>query len=156
MANNVEDRAGYQLKRVQHALRGRMDEALRGMELTTPQYAALSALEDEPGLSGAELARRSFVTPQTMNGVLANLEAAGLIERRPHPEHGRVLQAYLTDSGEKKVSRAHDTVREIEEQMLTDLDSDERTLLAEVLRVCADSLEVKATKRIGWDANGVT
>lgn len=141
MGGRVEDRVGYQLKRVQHALRGRMDEALRGMGLTTPQYAALSALEEEPGLSGAELARRSFVTPQTMNGVLANLEGSGLIERRSHPVHGRVLQAYLTSSGEESVSGAHEVVGEVEKRMLSGLDSDERILLTGMLRRCVDSLE---------------
>lgn len=141
MKDFLEDRVGYQLKRVQHALRSRMDEALRSMGLTTPQYAALSALEEEPGLSGAELARRSFVTPQTMNGVLANLEAAGLIERHPHPEHGRVLQAYLTESGETLVYKAHREVENIEERMLADLDEDKRILLAGMLRVCTASLE---------------
>lgn len=141
MKDFLEDRVGYQLKRVQHALRSRMDEALRSMGLTTPQYAALSALEEEPGLSGAELARRSFVTPQTMNGVLANLEAAGLIERHPHPEHGRVLQAYLTESGETLVYKAHREVENIEERMLADLNEDKRILLAGMLRVCTASLE---------------
>ena len=141
MGDFVEFRASYQLKRVQHALRGRMDEVLREMELTTPQYAALSALEEKPGLSGAELARRSFVTPQTMNGVLTNLEGAGLIGRRPHPEHGRVLQAYLTEPGEELVSRAHEMIEDIEERMLSDLDRDKRTLFTEMLRRCADSLE---------------
>ncbi|MGB3634032.1 MAG: MarR family transcriptional regulator [Rubrobacteraceae bacterium] len=144
MRELVETRVGYQLKRVQHALRGRMDEALRSMGLTTPQYAALSALEGAPGLSGAELARRSFVTPQTMNGVLANLEAAGLIERHPHPEHGRVLQAYLTEPGEELVSRTHRVVEDIEERMLAYLDEDSRILLAEMLRACTDSLEGNA------------
>src|SRR3712207_8022525 len=67
-------RVGYELKRAQHALRSEMDGALRGVGLTTPQYAALSVLEGEEGISGALLARRCFVTPQTMNGILVNLE----------------------------------------------------------------------------------
>ena len=89
-------RIGYELKRAQHALRLGMDGALREVGLTTPQYAALTVVEGEEGVSGALLARRCFVTPQTMNGVVVNLEKAGLLERRPHPEHGRVLRAYLT------------------------------------------------------------
>lgn len=130
-------------------MRGRMDEALREMELTTPQYAALSALEVESGLSGAELARRSFVRPQTMNGILTNLEAAGLIGRQPHPEHGRVLQAHLTEPGQELVSRAHAEVEKIEEQMLSNLDRDKRTLLTEMLLACAESLEVGTRYVIG-------
>jgi DNA-binding MarR family transcriptional regulator len=47
-----------------------------------------------------------------------NLESAGLVSRRPHPEHGRVLQAYLTETGEKLVSRAHQMVETLEQRML--------------------------------------
>ena len=132
---------GYELKRAQHALRLVMDGILGGMGLTTPQYSALTVLEGEPGISGAGLARRCFVTPQTMNGIVANLEAAGLVERRAHPEHGRVLQAYLTGEGEAVVSRAHVPVWEIEERMLGDLGEDERAWLLRALRGCADALE---------------
>ena len=134
-------RVGYELKRAQHALRLEMDGALREVGLTTPQYAALSVVEGEEGVSGALLARRCFVTPQTMNGILVNLEKAGLLERRPHPEHGRVLQAYLTGSGERMLSRAHALVEAIEGRMLKDLTEDERGRLLSVLRGCADALE---------------
>jgi DNA-binding MarR family transcriptional regulator len=134
-------RVGYELKRAQHALRSEMDGALRGVGLTTPQYAALSVLEVEEGISGALLARRCFVTPQTMNGILVNLEKAGLLERRAHPEHGRVLQAYLTGDGEGMLSRAHALVEAIEGRMLEDLAEGERELLLAALRGCADVLE---------------
>ena len=138
--DGVEDRVGYQMKRAQHALRLRMDEALRGLELTTPQYAALSALEGSPGLSGAALARLGFVTPQTMNGIVTKLEAAGLVERRPHPEHGRVLRTFLTERGEGVVSGAHGVIRGVEERMVAGLGEDERRRLLEALRSCAESL----------------
>ena len=139
--SGVERRVGYQMKRAQHALRTEMDRALREMKLTTPQYAVLSALEATPGLSGAELAKRSFVTPQTMNQIVVKLEDARLVARRPHPKHGRVLQTYLTDKGEKLVSQAHRIVESIEERMLTRLNRDEQRCLLDALRSCADSLE---------------
>lgn len=92
-------------------------------------------------MSGAELARRSFVTPQTMNAIVSKLETAGMIERQPHPEHGRVLRADLTEKGRELVSEAHEVVRGVEERMLSGLDSDERTLLTDMLSRCTDSLE---------------
>lgn len=143
MDNILESRVGYQLKRVQHALRLKMDEVLREVGLTTPQYAVLSVLEEEPGLSGAALARRSFVTPQTMNMIVAKLEDACLIARVPHPEHGRVLQAYLTDEGRELVAGAHEVVEAVEEGMLGGLGLEERSRLACVLNGCADALEYR-------------
>ena len=142
---------GYQMKRAQHALRLEMDRVLRGVGLTTPQYAALSVLEHEAGLSGAALARRCFVTPQTMNQILMNLQGSGMVERRPHPEHGRVLSAYLTPKGAELVAQAHGEVGTIEERMLAGLNREERSQLLETLRRCADSL---STKRAGQPSAG--
>ncbi len=103
----IEQTVGYQLKRAQHVLRVQMDNTLREVGLTTPQYAALSAIESTPGLSGNKLARQCYVTPQTMNLILANLESGGLIVRHPHPEYGRILQAYLTPGGESLLRESH-------------------------------------------------
>jgi DNA-binding MarR family transcriptional regulator len=139
-------RVGYQLKRAEHALRLEMDGVLRGIGLTTPQYAALSVLEEEAGLSGAALARRCFVTPQTMNQILMNLQGSGMVERRPHPEHGRVLSAYLTRKGAELVALAHGEVGAIEDRMLVGLDSGERSRLLEALRCCAESLAKRKTR----------
>ena len=131
---------GYELKRAQHALRLRMDEALREKGATTPQYAALSALAEEPGLSNAQLARRSFVTPQTMNQILKGLEAAGLVRREGHPEHGRVLRSYLTEEGERLREECASRVDAVEERMVAGVPDRERRALLEALRGCVRAL----------------
>jgi DNA-binding MarR family transcriptional regulator len=46
--------------------------------------------------------------------------------RRSHPEHGRVLQTYLTEEGVGLVVRAHWVVEAIEERMLSNLGKEER------------------------------
>ena len=139
-SGRLENRVGYELKRVQHALRLNMDETLKELGVTTPQYAALSVLAEEPGLSNAGLARQSFVTPQTMNQILVRLEAAGLVERRPHPEHGRILQALLTEEGEKLRRECAKRVDAIEERMVCGLSEEERLGLLELLRRCFEAL----------------
>src|SRR3954466_11229941 len=101
-SDQVTDRIGYQLKRAQQALRTAMDEGLRAHGLTTPQYAALTHLEAAEPLSGAELARRCFVTAQTMNAILVGLERARLVERAPHANHGRVRDEGLTNERRRK------------------------------------------------------
>ena len=133
-------RVGYELKRVQHALRQAMDDALRETGVTTPQYAAMTVLAEEPGLSNARLARRSFVTPQTMNQILGRLEAAGLVERRGHPEHGRVLQTFLTREGERLLEGCDRAVDAVEERMVSRLTEADRRALLESLRACAGAL----------------
>ncbi len=140
MTRRVEERVGYVLKRVQQALRAAMDEALRRHGVTTAQYAALSVLEEVSGLSGAELARRCFVTPQTMNEIVAHLEAAGLVERR-RGDDARVLRAALTANGQELVAVCHRAVGVIEERMVSGLSPREQRQLLGDLHRCIDALE---------------
>jgi DNA-binding MarR family transcriptional regulator len=146
MPEPVAKRLGYALKRAQHALRISMDEALRPLELTTPQYAVLSAVEAEAGMSNARLARAAFVTAQTMQGVLANLERDGLLERRPDPTHGRVLRSELTSVGRSVLSEAHLAVRVVEDAMVASFGEADASRLALALSKCADDLK-KSSER---------
>ena len=59
----------------------------------------LKNLAREPGLSGAQVARRALVTAQTMNGILRGMESAALIVREPHPENRRQDCWFLTRHG---------------------------------------------------------
>ncbi len=140
MPDPMAKRVGYVLKRAQHALRSRMDDALRPLGLTAPQYAVLSALELDPGISNAALARAAFVTAQTMQGIVANLERAGLLERSADPAHGRILKGQLTEKGTKLLREAHVQVERIEAIMISALKSDEVACLAARLIACADAL----------------
>jgi DNA-binding MarR family transcriptional regulator len=139
----MQNRIGYVLKRVQSGLRAEMDRALQAKGLTTPQYAVLSALERESGISNAELARRSFVTPQTMIRIVETLEKLRLIARQPHPTHGKVLTASLTAQGSRLVASCHAAVAAVEERMLQPLSAQERSKLRSLLERCASALDKK-------------
>src|SRR3954466_855409 len=110
----VEGHSGFLLRQTQRAFHTAMEAALREVGLSPPQYGVLSVLAREPGASGADLARGSNTTPQAMNGVLATLEREGLIERPPHPPHGRILQVMLTSEGERRLAAARPTVQALE------------------------------------------
>lgn len=136
----VDRRAGYLVKRVQVALRVAMDRALESKGLTTPQYAVLSALQKAPGLSNAELARRAFVTPQTMIRIVSSLEERGLVTRVEHPSHGRILETRLAAAGQKAVNACHQRVKRVENRMEGDLSETERRTLVDLLERCAVAL----------------
>lgn len=124
----------------QHALRTRLDEALRPIGLTTPQCAVLSALEQKPGLSNAALARAAFVTPQTMQGILANMERNGLLTREPDPDHGRILRSIITARGRKALLQAHTAILDVEAVVISAMDEREAGRLTSVLTRCAELL----------------
>jgi len=118
-----------------------METALREQGLTAPQYGVLSVLAREPGASGADLARAGNTTPQAMNGVLATLEREGLVERHPHPTHGRILQVNLTSEGERRLEAAHPAVRGLEAALEEGFTDDEIAAAKAWLVAAAQRLE---------------
>lgn len=132
---------GYLLRQAQLTLRKALDTALRELGITTPQFSVLSVLEVESGLSGAEVARVSMLTPQTTNGILVALERAGRIERTPAPRDGRVLQVRLTDAGRALVRDARERVAAVERRMTAPLTPAESRQFRHWLVTCAQALE---------------
>ncbi len=114
MTDPINELLGYALKQAQHALHRRMEDALRPLGLTPAQYAVLVALKAQPDQTNADLAEASFLTPQSMQSVIAKLEAAGLVERRPDEHHGRRQLARLTKAGETATLRGETCIGEIE------------------------------------------
>jgi DNA-binding MarR family transcriptional regulator len=140
-AGPLGGRPGYLIKRVHQAFCAATDAGLRSHGLTNTQYGALVVLEEAGRLSGAELARRCYVTAQAMNDLVVGLERRGLVVRRPHPTHGRVLEVSLTPEGRRALEASHRTVLAIEAQMTGGLDEQEREQLVAALRRCAERLE---------------
>jgi len=121
----VEGRSGYLLRQAWRAFEGAMEIVLRPHSLSPPQYGVLTVLARDPGASGADLARAVNTTPQAMNGVLATLEREALIERRPHPTHGRILQATLTSEGQRRLDAANPSIQALERSIERGMSSDE-------------------------------
>lgn len=136
----ITEHPAYLIRRAQGVLHTALAEALREHGATIPQYAVLTFLDEEPGLSNADLARGAFLTPQTMNQTLRSLEAMRWVTRRPHPVHGRILQASLTQEGRTVLLACRAATDAIEEQMLAGLSPDDRRRLEAALRSCIDAL----------------
>lgn len=137
---NVTGLLGYKLKQTQHSLRLQMDESLKSLDLTTPQYAVLAQLELKPGISNAALARASFITAQTMHGIVANLEKRKLIIRKNDPQHGRILCTELTETGHQIVQKAHLMIKEVEAIMTSTMTDQDKSLLENFLTECFNNL----------------
>src|SRR5580698_339125 len=106
----TEEMSGYLIKRAQSALHVCLEEIVTAHGLGIPQFVVLSFLAETPGLANADLARRAFVTPQSMNEVLRQLESSGLVERRQNPTNARILNEYLTSTRARKRSAVRSQV----------------------------------------------
>jgi DNA-binding MarR family transcriptional regulator len=114
-----------------------VNDAIAGHGVTTAQLGLLRQLANEPGLSGAELARRLLISPQGVQLALTALERRGLVERKQDPQHGRILQAYLTDEGRAVVTAVFNDAVEAHQKVFGVLSVEEqltlRTLLSRVV-----------------------
>lgn len=108
---------GYLVRQAHVAVRAAMDKALAELEVTSPQFVVLTMIAAYPGLSGADLARLTFLTPQTINLIVGNLVRAGAVEKSADPTHGRILRLQTTAEGEVLLKRCKARVHEVEERI---------------------------------------
>jgi DNA-binding MarR family transcriptional regulator len=133
----VEPRLSYLIGRLDRVLRRRLSEAVEPHGLTLPAYTALSVLRTDDGLSNAQLARRSLVTPQSMSEALALLVERSYIRRRADPDHGRIIRTELTRAGSRALERCDRAVDEVEREMLVDLDPGDVAIIRGALIRCS-------------------
>jgi DNA-binding MarR family transcriptional regulator len=108
---------GYLLRQASVALRTAMDRTLADQGLTSPQFAVLTMIVAYPGASGADLARLTFLTPQTINVIVRNLERDGAIGKTAHATHGRILRLSATAKGQALLKRCRARVAELEAEL---------------------------------------
>jgi DNA-binding MarR family transcriptional regulator len=138
---DLDHSLGFALKRLQQTLRSRMDEALAEHGLTTPQYAVLALLADDPGISNAELARRHFVAAPTMLRFLDALTQAGFVTRAAPSPDRRSRGAALTGTGRKRLAAATATVQKFEDLLSGHAAPEHVGIILAWLRDCADELD---------------
>jgi DNA-binding MarR family transcriptional regulator len=142
-------RLSYRIGRLDRVLRRRLSAAVEPHGLTLPAYATLSVLCANDGLSNAQLARRSLITPQSMSEVLTLLVERGYVRRKADPALGRAIRTELTKAGIRALDRCDRAVDEVERQMLVDLDDCDTALLMSALARCSAALEHDLARAAG-------
>ncbi|BET13509.1 MarR family winged helix-turn-helix transcriptional regulator [Pandoraea sputorum] len=110
-------RLTYVIASLDRLLRRHMSEALAPLGLTLAQFTALSVLDARGKLSNAQLAQRSFITPQSANEVVSIMASRQWITREPDPNHGRIVLLQLTDEGRRVLAQCEAVAKEIDTRM---------------------------------------
>lgn len=133
-------RLSYVIARLDRAVRRGIEQRISPFGLTIPQFTTLSVLLRRSGLSNAQLARRSYITPQSMHDVVLALERRGLVRRKHDPAHRKILRTSLTAEGRRIVTQCEAAVSAMEDEMLADLHLEARERLIHELAVCIHAL----------------
>jgi MarR family transcriptional regulator, organic hydroperoxide resistance regulator len=137
-------RTAQMMKRILIHFRSQMDASLRPQGVTTAQLQVLKAIRDQPGVSGAQLARSCYVTPQSAQSLLRGLEDGKWIVRSKDNQNDRILTARLTSEGEKLLLSAEKTAKLIEGKLWRGVRESSIEAVNEVLEQCLANLEPEA------------
>lgn len=136
----VPPRTTYLVKQLELAIRAGMDAIIGEFGVTALQYTALSVLARHPGLSAAQMAHRSFVSPQAGNEMVKVLERKGLIIRTPDAYNRHIRRINLTPAGCAVLSRCEARIDRLEARMLEALAPADIEALRTALGACVRSL----------------
>lgn len=92
------------LRRVFQVVNEHSKRAEQYTGLTGPQLWAIKVIAESTLIRVSELARRMYLHPATVVGILDRLESRGLVSRTRSTEDRRVVEIDLTEQGKELVS----------------------------------------------------
>jgi len=113
--------------------------AREGFDITPVQFGALSTISANPGIDQATLAGLIAYDRATIGGVVDRLEAKGFIRREVSSEDRRARVLTISEAGEKALNRLAPIVGELQDDIMSGLNSEEKKQLLELLKKAADA-----------------
>jgi len=120
---------GFLVSDIARLLRERFNATAQSLGLTLAQARVLARLAANEGTTQAALAMLLEVQPISLLRQIDHLEAAGLVERRPHPGDRRMQQLYLTDRSQPLLDRIIALGEDMQLEWMTGLDAARRAEL---------------------------
>jgi DNA-binding MarR family transcriptional regulator len=146
--NQPVHRAGALLHHLARRMRLRTEAVLAPVGLRPRHLVALTVLRDRPDCSQQALAATLEMDGTNIVGLLNELEAEKLIERRRSPEDRRRHMVELTDAGAEQLAAVEDALAAVENEVLGALDESQRetlySLLLQAARGTATSCPINA------------
>jgi DNA-binding MarR family transcriptional regulator len=116
--------------------------ARAGVDAATLDLLSVLRRSGEPyTLSTRELARRSLITAGAISQRVARAEREGLVTRRPGEGRPRSVEVQLTPTGHDLVESTVDQVLTRESELVSGLDADQQTQLANLLRLLLQDVQ---------------
>jgi len=129
----VEHRSLALLEHLARRMRVRSEAVLAPLGLRPRHLVALTVLRNRGNCTQQSLATTLEMDGTNIVGLLNELEAENLIERRRSPEDRRRHVVELTEAGAKQLANAESALAAIEDEVLSALDKTQREMLHALL-----------------------
>jgi DNA-binding MarR family transcriptional regulator len=139
-------RSGALLDHLARRMRLRTEAVLAPLGLRPRHLVALTVLRHLGGSTQQALATTLAMDATNIVGLLNELEAKNLIERRRSPEDRRRHLVELTDAGAKRLSAAECALAQVEQEVLGALDASQRETLYNLLQLAATGTGVSCPR----------
>jgi DNA-binding MarR family transcriptional regulator len=120
-----------------------LDEELQPLGITTSQLRMLWSIAENPGISGAKVARLCSVTPQSGHAILEMMEEQRWVRRRPSEASHRVLVAELTSKGQRVLVKAREIAKALDSRLWNGISDRDLAGLDAALRSAVENLTRK-------------
>jgi DNA-binding MarR family transcriptional regulator len=138
--------SGPLLELIARRIRTEAESTIETFNLRPRHVIALTLLRLLGDQSQSDLAEALRVDPTNMVGLLNDLEAAELIERRRSPQDRRRHTVSLTPTGTRRVAELEHALAGAEQRVLAVLDSDQQATLRTLLeQIAGTGSECSAT-----------
>lgn len=125
---------GYALKRAHVHLNKKLVAKLNEYDLRPSQFAALVTIEQNPGLTQADLGNQLFIEPPQVVTLVNKLEKMGLAMRVRCKPDKRSYGIFLSKSGEQMLVRLKSDAKDIDIAGTANLSDTERSQLLGLLQ----------------------
>jgi MarR family transcriptional regulator, lower aerobic nicotinate degradation pathway regulator len=120
--------------------------------LTPHQLGVLSALRGGP-LVQSRISERLDIFKPAMVAIVNQLEAKGLVERRPHPSDRRALEVHLLPAADGLLDAVDADLADLADELFAPLSADERAVMhAALRRIAAAQAGASASTTAGRSA----
>jgi MarR family transcriptional regulator, lower aerobic nicotinate degradation pathway regulator len=135
-------RSGALLEHLARRVRLRAESVLAPLRLRPRHLVALTVIRGREGITQQALSGTLEMDGTNVVGLLNELEAEDLIERRRSPKDRRRHVVALTDAGAKRLADAERALEAVEDEVLGALDDSQREVLNNLLLQAARGGEV--------------
>lgn len=129
----VRQRLTYFVKAAELTQKAATAPVLERYGLSYAQLSMLLSVVYTPGASSAALARMHGITAQSAGEVIGALVGRGLMERKAHPSHRRILTIELTQAGHAMVEEAQTMLDAIDARLTQGLSQKDLLIARQVL-----------------------
>lgn len=137
---NSKSEINMALVRAARAHRAAAAQLLAEVGLHPGQEALLMELWQGDGQTQAELAEALAVEPPTITKMLQRMEAAGLVQRKPHPDDRRAQRVFLTARGKRLQQKVDRLLGQLATKSVAGLSDRQQATLRSMLNTVTENL----------------